>query len=133
MAKRVAIYTRVSTDGQTTDNQLREIEAVAERQGWEIVRVFTDNGISGANGRELRPAFDALIKGAIRRDFDLIANVQPYLHNVCSRLINKVCRLRVAPDVGRGDHVDVPRLSQRSAHDHDFLYRGGYFGFEAYG
>jgi DNA invertase Pin-like site-specific DNA recombinase len=73
MAKRVAIYTRVSTDGQTTDNQLRELEAAAVRQGWEIVGVFSDNGISGANGRELRPALDALIKGAIRRDFDLIA------------------------------------------------------------
>lgn len=73
MVKRVAIYTRVSTDGQTTDNQLRELEAAAVRQGWEIVGVFSDNGISGANGRELRPALDALIKGAIRRDFDLIA------------------------------------------------------------
>ena len=73
MAKRVAIYTRVSTDGQTTDNQLRELKATAVRQGWEIVGVFSDNGISGANGRELRPALDALIKGAIRRDFDMIA------------------------------------------------------------
>ena len=45
--RRVAIYTRVSTDGQTTDNQKRELEEAARRHGWEIVQVFTDNGISG--------------------------------------------------------------------------------------
>lgn len=28
MPKRVAIYTRVSTDSQTTENQRRELEAV---------------------------------------------------------------------------------------------------------
>ena len=32
--KRVAIYLRVSTDKQTTNNQRRELEAVAERSGW---------------------------------------------------------------------------------------------------
>jgi Resolvase, N terminal domain len=34
--KRVGIYIRVSTDGQTTANQRRELEAVAARSGWEI-------------------------------------------------------------------------------------------------
>ena len=33
---RVAIYTRVSTDGQTVDNQLLKLRAVAERHGWEV-------------------------------------------------------------------------------------------------
>ena len=72
MSRRVAIYTRVSTDGQTVDNQLMELQAVADRHGWEVVEVFSDNGISGANGREKRAAFDALCKGAVRRDFDVI-------------------------------------------------------------
>ena len=71
-AKRVAIYARVSTDGQTTDNQLHELRTVAERNGWHIVQEFIDNGISGAKGREQRPAFDALWKGAIRREFDVV-------------------------------------------------------------
>ena len=53
--KRVVIYTRVSTDGQTTDNQLLELRTVAERQGWHVVEEFSDNGISGANGRENAP------------------------------------------------------------------------------
>src|SRR4051812_22878476 len=70
--KRAAIYARVSTDGQTTVNQLRELRMVAERNGWQMVQEFVDNGISGAKGREQRPAFDALWKGATRKEFDVI-------------------------------------------------------------
>ncbi len=70
--KRAAVYARVSTDGQTTDNQLCELRAVAERNGWQIVQEFVDKGISGAKGREQRPAFDALWKGAVRREFDVV-------------------------------------------------------------
>jgi DNA invertase Pin-like site-specific DNA recombinase len=72
MARRIAIYTRVSTDGQTVDNQLMELRGVAERHGWEVVETFSDNGVSGTKGREGRPAFDAMCKGAVRRDFDVI-------------------------------------------------------------
>lgn len=72
MSRRVAIYTRVSTDGQTVDNQLMELRTVAERHGWEVVEEFSDNGISGSRGRDKRPAFDALCKGAVRRDFEVI-------------------------------------------------------------
>jgi DNA invertase Pin-like site-specific DNA recombinase len=35
--KRVGIYRRVSTDSQTTENQRRELEAVAARSGWQVV------------------------------------------------------------------------------------------------
>ena len=72
--KRVAIYARVSTDQQTTENQLIELRRIAMRNDWIIVGEFVDNGISGAKGREQRPQFDALLKGAVRRDFDLIAS-----------------------------------------------------------
>ena len=71
--KRVALYLRVSTDGQTTSNQQRELEAVAERCGWQVVEVYKDDGISGAKGRDKRPAFDRLLKEATRRQFDIIA------------------------------------------------------------
>ncbi len=71
--KRVALYIRVSTDEQTTDNQRRELEGVAKRSGWKIVDIYEDNGISGANGREKRPALDKLLKDAARREFDMIA------------------------------------------------------------
>ena len=55
MKQRVGIYLRVSTDGQTTENQRRELEAVAARSGWEVVDFYDDAGISGSNGREKRP------------------------------------------------------------------------------
>jgi DNA invertase Pin-like site-specific DNA recombinase len=71
-AKRAAIYARVSTDGQTTDNQIGELQQVAERNGWQIAQEYVDHGISGAKGREQRPAFDALWKGATRREFDVV-------------------------------------------------------------
>jgi len=73
MAKRVALYARVSTDGQSVENQLRELEAVAVKEGWEIVERFLDKGISGAKGREGRPAFDKLCKGIVRHEFDMVA------------------------------------------------------------
>jgi DNA invertase Pin-like site-specific DNA recombinase len=71
--KRVALYLRVSTDGQSTTNQQSELESVAKRSNWEIVEVYRDHGISGAKGRIGRPAFDRLCKDATRRKFDLIA------------------------------------------------------------
>ena len=70
---RVAIYSRVSTDHQTTENQERELHAIADRMGWTVVKVYQDQGVSGAKSRENRPAFDALCKDASRRQFDLIA------------------------------------------------------------
>jgi len=71
--KRVAFYLRVSTGEQTTENQRRELEQVAKRSGWQVVEIYEDAGISGANGREKRPAFDKLLKDASRREFDLVA------------------------------------------------------------
>jgi DNA invertase Pin-like site-specific DNA recombinase len=73
MAKRVGIYLRVSTRDQTTDNQLRELQVVADRAGWEVVKVFEDAGISGAKGRDQRPAYDALLNAVARREVDLVA------------------------------------------------------------
>jgi DNA invertase Pin-like site-specific DNA recombinase len=70
--KRAVLYLRVSTIDQTTANQERELRAVAERMGCEIVKVYKDHGISGAKGRDKRPAFDALCRAATRREFDLI-------------------------------------------------------------
>jgi DNA invertase Pin-like site-specific DNA recombinase len=73
MAKTVAIYTRVSTDSQDCANQERELRAVADRAGWEVVRVYSDHGVSGAKRREARPAFKAMCDDAARRRFDMIA------------------------------------------------------------
>ena len=72
-SRRVALYVRVSTDAQSTASQKRELEAWAERAGHVVAKVFEDQGISGAKGRDKRPAFDALLKAAVRREFDMIA------------------------------------------------------------
>ena len=71
--KRVALYVRVSTDDQSTDTQKGELQAWAERADYVVVKVFEDHGISGAKGRDKRPAFDALLKAAVRREIDMIA------------------------------------------------------------
>ena len=70
---RVAIYARVSTDGQTVENQVRDLKRWAKNAGHEVVAVLTDKGISGAKGREDRKALDELMKAAVRREFDLVA------------------------------------------------------------
>jgi DNA invertase Pin-like site-specific DNA recombinase len=73
VSKKVALYLRVSTDGQTTDNQRIQLESVARQRGWDIVAQYDDNGVSGAKGRLHRKQFDAMIKAATRGEFDMIA------------------------------------------------------------
>jgi DNA invertase Pin-like site-specific DNA recombinase len=70
--KRAVLYLRVSTVDQTTANQERELREVAGRMGCEIVHVYKDHGISGAKGRDKRPAFDRLLKDAAQRKFDMV-------------------------------------------------------------
>jgi DNA invertase Pin-like site-specific DNA recombinase len=79
-AKRVALYVRVSTDGQTVENQLQELRQIAERRGWEIVETYSDAGISGAKssrripmvGFAWRPGLDQMLNDARRRKFDVV-------------------------------------------------------------
>lgn len=70
--KRAALYLRVSTLDQTTANQERELREIAARIGYDIVRIYKDHGISGAKGRDKRPAFDDLCRDAARREFDVV-------------------------------------------------------------
>src|SRR3984893_18228916 len=73
MQKRVAIYLRVSTSKQDTENQLLELSAVADRSGWDIWKVYEDAGISGAKGRDERPGLDAMMKAVNAKQFDMVA------------------------------------------------------------
>lgn len=70
--KRAALYVRVSTDGQSTVNQRRVLMEVAERRGWAVTTAYEDAGISGAKGRDKRPGFDAMLKDATLRRFDVL-------------------------------------------------------------
>ncbi len=71
-AKRAAMYLRVSTDGQTTENQRLVLQGVAERRGWTVTTTYEDAGISGAKGRDKRPGFDTMLRDATRGRFDVL-------------------------------------------------------------
>jgi DNA invertase Pin-like site-specific DNA recombinase len=62
-----------NTGSQSVENQRRELQEVADRSGWEVVAIYQDEGVSGMKGRDRRPQFDAMLKAATRRKFDMIA------------------------------------------------------------
>ena len=67
--KRIAIYTRVSTQSQSTEQQLFTLREVANRTNSNIVSEYTDT-ISGAT--DSRPGLDALLLAARQRKFDTL-------------------------------------------------------------
>ena len=64
-----AIYARVSTDDQTTENQVLELRKAAKRMGWSVETVYNDT-ISGSKSK--RPQLDSLMQAVIRKEFDVI-------------------------------------------------------------
>ncbi len=68
---KVALYARVSTDGQDPEVQLTALRAHAANRGWDIVEEFVDRGYSGA--KERRPALDRMMKAAWSGQFRAIA------------------------------------------------------------
>jgi DNA invertase Pin-like site-specific DNA recombinase len=65
----VVIYTRVSTDKQTTDSQMASLREYATRQGWEDVQVITDT-TSGA--KTSRKGLDTLMKAVRGGKVDVV-------------------------------------------------------------
>jgi DNA invertase Pin-like site-specific DNA recombinase len=57
---------------QVVENQIREVEQIARRRGWQVGDTYRDAGISGAKGRDKRLGLDALLKDASRRKFDVV-------------------------------------------------------------
>lgn len=70
MTRKVALYLRVSTDGQDTARQERDLRAWAALRGFEVVTVRKEHASGGKADRKERAA---LVEGARRREFDLIA------------------------------------------------------------
>ena len=66
---RAAVYARVSTLDQTTENQLAELRRYIEARGW-TAQEYIDEGVSGA--KESRPALDSMLRDARRRRFDVV-------------------------------------------------------------
>jgi DNA invertase Pin-like site-specific DNA recombinase len=71
MTKRIAIYGRVSTAGQSTDVQIQECRAYAERCGYQVVGEYCD-AISGITGKDDRPQLSRLLEDAFARKFDAV-------------------------------------------------------------
>ena len=68
--KRAALYCRVSTVDQHPETQLRELRQFASQRGLQIVREYTDHGVSGTKAR--RPGLDQMMDDARRRRFDVV-------------------------------------------------------------
>jgi DNA invertase Pin-like site-specific DNA recombinase len=100
-SKRAALYLRVSTDGQTTDNQRLALEAVAAQRGWSVVTTYEDAGISGAKGRDKRPGLDTLLRDATKARFDVV--MAWALDRLGRSLADLIDTLRLL----EGSHVDL--------------------------
>ena len=67
---RAAIYGRVSSDTQTVENQLQELQTYLATRQWTLAGEFRDEGVSGSKDR--RPALDRLMAEARRGKVDVI-------------------------------------------------------------
>ena len=68
--RRVAVYARVSTLEQSTENQLEDLRRYGQQRGWEIWQEYIDAGISGT--KDSRPAINKLMNNARKRKFDTV-------------------------------------------------------------
>jgi DNA invertase Pin-like site-specific DNA recombinase len=68
--KRIAIYARVSTDGQDEGMQLTALREMAVNRGWQLQKEYVDHGVSS---RDFRPQLKMLMRDAHKRKFDIVA------------------------------------------------------------
>ena len=67
---RAAIYCRVSTLDQHPETQLLDLQQLASQRGFEVVKSYTDHGISGTRTR--RPGLDEMLADARRGRFQVL-------------------------------------------------------------
>jgi DNA invertase Pin-like site-specific DNA recombinase len=70
--RRSTLYNRVSTDVQTTENQLLQLRDHAARMNLRIVAELEDERISGNKGKARRPGFDRLCNMIARGEVDIV-------------------------------------------------------------
>ena len=68
---RCIIYTRVSTEDQTAENQLTQLEEYARRQNWTVTEIKTDV-CSGSKSAEERGGLKDIFDLARKRQFDVL-------------------------------------------------------------
>jgi len=91
--RRVAAYARVSTD---SDEQFTSFEAqidyytkyIQRNPDWELVKVYTDEGISGTNTKH-RVGFNEMINDALIGKIDLIVtkSISRFARNTVDTLV----------------------------------------------
>jgi putative DNA-invertase from lambdoid prophage Rac len=70
MGSTAAIYVRVSTDQQDSAHQLPDCQRLAAARGWQVVEVYSDDGVSGAAQR--RPALERMLADAHAGRFKVV-------------------------------------------------------------
>jgi DNA invertase Pin-like site-specific DNA recombinase len=68
----IAIYTRVSTEGQDSTNQLNQLREFTANQGWTVYREYVDEAVSGTRCGSSRPAFSQMMEEAKEKKFDIL-------------------------------------------------------------
>ena len=68
--KKVAIYVRVSTKDQSVGMQLNDLERYSRERGFDVFKVYQDNGISGT--KDNRPGLNQLMDDTRKRKFDVV-------------------------------------------------------------
>ncbi len=71
MEKRVLIWVRCSTVKQDTERQIDDLTNFANRNGWQVVDVISEN-ISGAVKNEKRPAIQSILQRGMDKAFDMV-------------------------------------------------------------
>ncbi len=66
---KIALYLRVSTDKQETENQAVQLREFATKQGWQITREYVD---CESGSKSDRAEFQRMFADASRRKFDLV-------------------------------------------------------------
>jgi DNA invertase Pin-like site-specific DNA recombinase len=105
--KRAGLYMRVSTIDQHPETQLHDLRLFAAQRGLQIVREYTDHGVSGIKAR--RPALDKMLDDARRHRFDVLVVWS------CDRLARSTKHLLQVLDELNG--LGVQFVSQREAID----------------
>jgi len=67
----VAIFCRVSTQSQTTENQFIELYEVCERNDWTVVEEYNET-VSGTKGENDRDELKRMLIDASRKKFDKV-------------------------------------------------------------
>jgi len=101
---KAAIYCRVSTEEQTTDNQALELRAYAARAGLEITQEFIDVESGSKADRE---GLNALLDAASRREFDLVLFVR----------VDRITRLGASHMHSFFDRLDAFGVGYKSLND----------------